>query len=284
MATTTTAVRRLFLPHWPAATHANGTLRLLHRRTSILHPTTPPTPPTSTTSKRFIRIPPKFIKPAQPVLEKPARYNPPSHPTGPRPRESAHKPLPQKPHKDERTHYPGLMPAPGTITHWILHSPKLHGLVAVSVLVSLALFVMYRNFMEHDEAAELAFWDWRHPILSVRSFIAAVRESDRLNTQRILQKRRQISEDMERKAHYRYVVEGRVGGPGEGLGSWGVRRTQHDEDFGWGIMIDGKTIEQYIAEKEKEKAEKKAQEEGVPVVKLDEQPLKNEGDGKKSWW
>ncbi|KAJ6260314.1 hypothetical protein Dda_4539 [Drechslerella dactyloides] len=283
MATTTTAVRRLFLQQWPAATHANGTLRLLHRRTGIL-PHTPP--PAITTAKRFLRIPPKFAKPSQPVLEKPARYNPPSHPTGPRPRESAHKPLPQRPHKDERTHYPGLMPAPGTLTHWILHSPKLHGLVAVSVLVSLALYVMYRNFMEHDEAAQLAFWDWRHPILSARSFVAAVRESDRLNTARIMEKRRQISEDMERKAHYRYVVEGRVGASGEGLGSWGVKRTQNDENFGWGIMIDGKTIEQYIADKEKEKAEKKALEEesSIPVVKLDEQPLKAGAEGKKTWW
>ncbi|EWC47669.1 hypothetical protein DRE_03289 [Drechslerella stenobrocha 248] len=280
----TTAVRRLLLPQWPwpAATYANGSLKLLHRGAS--GPLLP-----FTTTKRFLRIPPKFPKPQAPVLEKPARYNPPSHPTGPRQRESVHKPLPQQPHKDERTHYPGLMPAPGTITHWILHSPKLHGLVAVSVLVGLALYVMYRNFMEHDEAAQLAFWDWRHPVLSLRSFAHAYRESDRINTARIMEKRRQISEDMERKAHYRYVVEGRVGGSSEGLGSWGVRRTQKDDDFGWGIMIDGKTIEEYIADKEKERLEKKAKGadgdgEAAPVVKLDEQPLETGPQRKKTWW
>ncbi|EPS45284.1 hypothetical protein H072_742 [Dactylellina haptotyla CBS 200.50] len=275
-----TSIPRLLLPRWP-----NGLIRLQARATLPI--TTP------TTAVRFLRIPPKFPKPTQVVLEQPTKYNPPSHPTGPRPRESAHKPLPQKPHKEERTHYPGMMPAPGTIAHWILHSPKLHGLVAVSVLVSLALYVMYRNFMEHDQAAELAFWDWKHPIASAKSFVAAYRESDRINTARILEKRRQISEDMERKAHYRYVVEGRVGGPGEGLGSWGIRRTQRDEDFGWGIVIDGKTIDQYIGDKEKEKAEKREKEqeersESAVEVKLDEQPLATAGagagEGKKTWW
>ncbi|KAF3905746.1 hypothetical protein AA313_de0202413 [Arthrobotrys entomopaga] len=274
----TAAVSRLLLPRWP-----NGLVRLQARASNL--PIAPPT-------RRFLRIPPKYPKPAssQPVLEQPTRYNPPSHPTGPRPpREPAHKPLPQKPHKDERTHYPGLMPAPGTITHWILHSPKLHGFVAFGVLVSLAIYVMYRNFMENDDAAKLAYWDWKHPIMSAQSFIAAYRESDRINTARIMEKRRQISEDMERKAHYRYVVEGKVGGPGEGLGSWGIKRTQRDVDFGWGIVIDGKTIDQYIADKEKEKAEKKAMEssteEGKVVdIKLDEQPLPVPAEGKKTWW
>ncbi|KAF3911371.1 hypothetical protein ABW20_dc0101224 [Dactylellina cionopaga] len=272
------AIPRLLFPRWP-----NGLLRLQARSTVTL-------PPTQTT-KRFLRIPPKFPKPSQPALEQPTKYTPPSHPTGPR--QPAHKPLPQKPHKEERTHYPGMMPAPGTITHWILHSPKLHGLVAVSVLVSLALYVMYRNFMEHDSAAQLAFWDWKHPILSTKSFVDAYRESDRINTERILVKRRQISEDMERKAHYRYVVENKVGGPGEGLGSWGVRRTQRDEEFGWGIMIDGKSINDYITDKEREKEEKKrkgAIEGGegedadrTPVVTLEEQPLST-GVEKKTWW
>ncbi|EGX48033.1 hypothetical protein AOL_s00081g360 [Orbilia oligospora ATCC 24927] len=285
---TTAAISRSILPRWP-----NGLLRLQTRGT-IIQPS--PMIPNST-KKRFLRIPPKFQKPSQPVLEQPTKYTPPSHPTGPRTtaaRESAHKPLPQKPHVDERKHYPGMMPPPGTITHWILHSPKLHGLVAVSVLVSLALYVMYRNFMENDEAAQLAYFDWKHPIMSAQSFVQAYRESDRINTARIMEKRRQISEDMERKAHYRYVVEGKVGGPGEGLGSWGVRRTQKDQDFGWGIIIDGKTIDKYIVDKEKEKAEKRRLKEGgedggedgkAPVIQLDEKPVPSpSGDQKKTWW
>ncbi|KAK6504899.1 hypothetical protein TWF481_006833 [Arthrobotrys musiformis] len=275
---TTAAISRSILPRWP-----NGLLRLQPRGTL----------PQILPSKRFLRIPPKFPKPQPAALEQPTKYTPPSHPTGPR-KEPAHKPLPQKPHVDERKHYPGMMPPPGTITHWILHSPKLHGFVAVGVLISLALYVMYRNFMEHDQAAQMAYWDWKHPIMSAQSFIDAYRESDRINTARIMEKRRQISEDMERKAHYRYIVEGKVGGPGEGLGSWGVRRTQRDQDFGWGIVIDGKTIDQYIADKEKEKAEKKKLREGgkvveederVPEIKLDEKPAPNPtGDQKKTWW
>ncbi|KAF3933394.1 hypothetical protein ABW19_dt0206889 [Dactylella cylindrospora] len=281
---TPASIPRFLLPRWP--TYANGIIRL-QPRSAILPPT-----------KRTLRVPPKFAKPA-PALEKPTKYNPPSHPTGPRPRKSAHQPLPQKPHKEERTHYPGMMPAPGTITYWILHSPKLHGLVAVSVLVSLAVYVMYRNFMEHDEAAQLAYWDWKHPVLSAKSFVAAYRESDRINTARIMEKRRQINEDMERKAHYRYVVENKVGGPDEGFGSWGVRKTQKDKDFGWGIVIDGKTIDEYIEDKERARregnklkgegkveegseVEKKAAE---AVVMLEEQEPKDQGkETKKTWW
>ncbi|KAK6360405.1 hypothetical protein TWF730_006547 [Orbilia blumenaviensis] len=299
---TAAAITRSILPRWP-----NGLLRLQKTRGSTIpQPLSPITLSTITpttintisiTTKRFLRIPPKFPKPAPQVLEQPTKYTPPSHPTGPRPRESAHKPLPQKPHIDERKHYPGMMPPPGTITHWILHSPKLHGLVAVSVLFSLAIYVIYRNFMEHDSAAQLAYFDYKHPIMSVQSFIEAYRESDRINTARIMEKRRQISEDMERKAHYRYVVEGKVGGPGEGLGSWGVRRTQKDQDFGWGIVIDGKSIEEYIQDKEREKAEKRKlrgeggkavdgdEEEGkAPVIKLDEKPVEASTGPKKTWW
>lgn len=142
--------------------------------------------------------------------------------------------------------------------------------------------------MENDEAAQLAFWDWQHPLLSAKSFIEAYRESDRINTARIMEKRRQISEDMERKAHYRYVVEGKLGGPGEGFGSWGIRRTQKDRDFGWGIEIDGKSIDQYIEEKEREKKEKKRLEEADqadPVISLKDEELKStEKEQKKTWW
>ncbi|KLU81677.1 hypothetical protein MAPG_00762 [Magnaporthiopsis poae ATCC 64411] len=85
------------------------------------------------------------------VLEKPARFNPPSH--GARLPNKQHTPKhyggslsPEALKAQSVKEYPGMMAPRGTWTHWFLHSKSIHLFITLGTLSGLAMYTFVQNF------------------------------------------------------------------------------------------------------------------------------------------
>ncbi|KAK6006127.1 hypothetical protein QM012_006537 [Aureobasidium pullulans] len=85
------------------------------------------------------------------LLEKPTRFNPPSHPARlpRRNRQPAFQvPLSAKEKEQQkRKQYPHMMPPEGTFFHWFLTNRTIHVWITMSILISLAFFTWLNNFL-----------------------------------------------------------------------------------------------------------------------------------------
>ncbi|KAI4785100.1 hypothetical protein E4T44_14210, partial [Aureobasidium sp. EXF-8845] len=85
------------------------------------------------------------------LLEKPTRFNPPSHPARlpRRNRQPAFSvPLSAKEKEQQKTkQYPHMMPPQGTFFHWFLTNRTIHVWITMSILISLAFFTWLNNFL-----------------------------------------------------------------------------------------------------------------------------------------
>ncbi|KAH0290722.1 hypothetical protein KCU62_g3456, partial [Aureobasidium sp. EXF-3399] len=85
------------------------------------------------------------------LLEKPTRFNPPSHPARlpRRNRQPAFSvPLSAKEKAQQKTkQYPHMMPPEGTFFHWFLTNRTIHVWITMSILISLAFFTWLNNFL-----------------------------------------------------------------------------------------------------------------------------------------
>ncbi|KAK4190012.1 hypothetical protein QBC35DRAFT_491767 [Podospora australis] len=144
------------------------------------------------------------------VLEKPERFNPPSH--------GSRLPKKQIPRhyggdlsEAERTvqaqrDYPMTMPAKGTWAHWFLHSRWIHLVITMGSLASLAIYTMILNFKSTSPFADMlpSYEDllW-HPIDSTRMAIEVIQLTESHKTRRIQEKRKRAIEDVQKRAEYR---------------------------------------------------------------------------------
>lgn len=144
------------------------------------------------------------------VLEKPAKFNPPSHgsrlPRGKGPRHYG-GPLSETEIKAQvRRDYPGMPPPPGTFGHWFWRSPKVHAWVTIGTLGSLASYTLFERFKENSPYAFMlpSLYDWlRHPILSVETFTQMLLLNADNNTRTTLDARRSAIEDITKRKKYR---------------------------------------------------------------------------------
>ncbi|MCJ1313083.1 hypothetical protein MMC25_006760 [Agyrium rufum] len=94
-----------------------------------------------------------------PVLEKPERFNPPSHGRRiPGRHTSRHyePPLSQAQAEAQKTKkYPNSMPPPGSFMHWFLTTRSIHVWIIMSTLTSLALFTFITDFKRSTPYADL---------------------------------------------------------------------------------------------------------------------------------
>lgn len=187
---------------------------------------------------RYASTTAKTAKGKQVVLEKPARFNPPSH--GARlPRKNR----PQQQHyggalsSDEvaaqkRTDYPGLMAPKGTWGHWFWNNRAVHicittvSLLLVDIctrpvftwlipcicthtqgtLASLAIFTAVENFKANTPFAEMlptASDYWQHPILSGRTTYEVWRLTTLHNSAVTAEKRKKKVDDVVKRSEYR---------------------------------------------------------------------------------
>ncbi|KAI9776192.1 MAG: hypothetical protein M1839_000513 [Geoglossum umbratile] len=163
------------------------------------------------------------------VLEKPAKFNPPSH--GSRraaPRSYPGPPLSAKEKAAQQTNkYPNMMPGEGTFMRWFLTNRGLHVYITLTTLFLLATFTFLTNFRNSTPFAHLLPPLSDFPT-SPLSFISTYIEVFKLHTAhesaRAAERRRQKVEDVQKRSQYR-KAHGLDGG--EGFGSW-TARTEED--------------------------------------------------------
>ncbi|POR37100.1 Uncharacterized protein TPAR_02705 [Tolypocladium paradoxum] len=124
-----------------------------------------------------IRYASSTAKPQRPiVLEKPARFNPPSH--GSRLKRNAtprhYGPELTAPEiaAQNKRHYPGVMAPEGSWSHWFWHSRLLHTVITMGTLLAMGIYTFFMNYAYNSPFKDLVppFSDlWHQP----RYFFAA---------------------------------------------------------------------------------------------------------------
>lgn len=176
------------------------------------------------------------------VLEKPTKFNPPSH--GKRlkqqiPRQYGPQLTVEQKTEQESKKYPNMMPAPGTFMYWFLTSRGIHTFISLGILVLLASITAFENwrlataFREQlPEAADFlsqpltAFWQ----VVEVYKLEVAKTSAE------TAAKRIRKVEDVQKRSTYR-IAHGLEDANSQGLGGWTAR--SDEESLGPGAKVDG---------------------------------------------
>lgn len=180
-----------------------------------------PKAPKLPAGKTVVKPPPKPAAYQTPVLEKPSKFTPPSHPQriNQRPRQYPGPPLSQSQKTAQaKKHYPNMMPAPGTLSHRILNSHVLHMSITLGVLFSVAGWSFYLRFKESKFGDMLpplsdAFY---HPITFFRTFAEVVKLEGLRQSEETKERRARKVDDISKRAAYRKAH----GMETEGFGGW----------------------------------------------------------------
>ncbi|CAJ2511827.1 Uu.00g074520.m01.CDS01 [Anthostomella pinea] len=173
--------------------------------------------------------PPKAaaVDPSKPiVLEKPERFNPPSH--GARLPRSTPKHYGGPMTTDEvkaqsAKSYPGLPPAENTWTHWFINSRGVHLFITLGTLSSLALYTFAANFRKKSPFADMIppISEFpSHPFQYIGVCIDVMRMTEEHESAITAEKRRKRVEDVAKRNEYRkaHGME-----PASGLSFWGSK-------------------------------------------------------------
>ncbi|CAL3972548.1 unnamed protein product [Diplocarpon coronariae] len=143
------------------------------------------------------------------VLEKPTKFNPPSHgarlrkeaPRYPGPQLSAEEAAVQRTKK-----YPNMMPPEGSFLYWFINNRSIHLFISLGTLFGLACTVWISNFKANSPFAEmLPAWSQLlfHPIVSLRTFFEVVKMNSDYITAETMERRKRKVEDVAKRAAYR---------------------------------------------------------------------------------
>ncbi|KAL8674720.1 MAG: hypothetical protein Q9168_000878 [Polycauliona sp. 1 TL-2023] len=159
------------------------------------------------------------------VLEKPAKFYPPSHPQRlakrAMPRQYPGPPQSQAQKQEQKVKkYPHMMPAEGTFMFWFLNSRVLHMGICLSVLLSLSVFVFVENFHRSTPFADRLprgqeFWS--HPFDFIRTYGQVYKmHTDHISAE-TAQRRKKKVDDVQKRSRYRkaHGLENE-----QGLGGW----------------------------------------------------------------
>ncbi|KAI1269910.1 hypothetical protein F5Y18DRAFT_113230 [Xylariaceae sp. FL1019] len=165
------------------------------------------------------------VDPSKPiVLEKPERFNPPSH--GARLPRSTPKhyggPITHEEVKAQASRtYPGMAPPPNTWSHWFINSRGIHAFITLGTLTGLALYTFSQNFSSTSPYAPMippisTFPS--HPIQYISLCIEALRLHEEHESAITAEKRRQRVDDVAKRNAYR-----KAHGMEPASGFWGAR-------------------------------------------------------------
>ncbi|MCJ1381531.1 hypothetical protein MMC17_004642 [Xylographa soralifera] len=158
------------------------------------------------------------------VLEKPAKFNPPSHPARrnrPPPRQFPGPPLSEPELDAQRTkQYPNMFPPEGSFMRWFLTNRSIHIWITLSTLSSLALFAFTTNFRRTSPYANLlppSDAIFSHPIDFFSQYIEVYKMHTAYISAVTAERRKKKVEDVQKRAQYR---KAHGLDKGEGLGQW----------------------------------------------------------------
>ncbi|KAI1083802.1 hypothetical protein F5B20DRAFT_350572 [Whalleya microplaca] len=153
---------------------------------------------------------PEPVDPSKPiVLEKPERFNPPSH--GARLPRSLPKhyggPMTTEEVKAQRTHsYPGLPPPENTWSHWFINNRGIHMFITLGTLTSLTIYTFASRFNETSPYADLippTSEFYRHPFQYIGVCIDVLKMHEEHISAETAEKRRRKVDDVAKRKEYR---------------------------------------------------------------------------------
>ncbi|CAK7204395.1 hypothetical protein SEUCBS139899_007151 [Sporothrix eucalyptigena] len=199
-----------------AAPSSNGCTGIVQR---VRHASSRPpksvgtTPPSSSSRPAASSTPSNAAN----ILEKPAKFNPPSHGSRlPRKNINGHT-APASMHYGgdlsaaeraaQRTRqYPGMMAPPGTWAHWFWTSRAFHMTVTMSTLAALALYTVFENFRRTSPFVDMLptmSEAMQHPIMAARQTIEVVRLTEHHRVTAIAERRQMRVDDVAKRTMYR---------------------------------------------------------------------------------
>ena len=147
------------------------------------------------------------LPPKPRLLEKPERFNPPSHGARlPRSRRTPSYPGAPLTSEQRTRRYPHMFPAEGTWTFWFLTNRILHVGITLSILISLVFAIQIGDFVHNTPYYELLppkgeFW--RNPLSFLGRYVQVYQmHIDWMSTQ-TAERRRQKVEDVRKRSEYR---------------------------------------------------------------------------------
>ncbi|KAI0541659.1 hypothetical protein GGR58DRAFT_410793 [Xylaria digitata] len=179
-------------------------------------PRTAPTTPAAPAGEPVVQaVAPKSpatpaVDPSKPiVLEKPERFNPPSH--GSRlPRSTLRHyggsmTAEEVQAQSQRT-YPGLPPPPNTWSHWFINNRGIHMFITLGTLTSLAFYTFAMNFQAKSPFADMIppISEFpRHPFQYIGVCLDVLRMHEEHESAQTAEKRRRRVEDVAKRNEYR---------------------------------------------------------------------------------
>ncbi|KAI1130345.1 hypothetical protein F5Y10DRAFT_122354 [Nemania abortiva] len=188
------------------------------KATAPASPTPPKAAPTLAASKTVVQAatpkpaarPPPVADPSKPiVLEKPERFNPPSHGSRlPRstPRHYGGSMTADELQAQSQRTYPGLPPPPNTWSHWFINSRGIHMFITLGTLTSLALYTFAANFKAKSPFADMIppISEFpRHPFQYIGVCIDVLRMHEEHESAQTAEKRRRKIDDVTKRNEYR---------------------------------------------------------------------------------
>ncbi|KAI9885997.1 MAG: hypothetical protein M1823_002219 [Watsoniomyces obsoletus] len=159
------------------------------------------------------------------ILEKPSRYNPPSHPTRTKQPPSAPRnypgPRPDPSQKSSsRKRYPNSFPDEGSFMHWFLTTRWIHLCISLGTLCTLGAITFHWEFHRKSPYANMLppasdlLW---HPISFISTYIRVFKLDVEHTSAVTAQRRKKKVDDVVKRNEYR-KAHGLSGG--EGFGGW----------------------------------------------------------------
>ncbi|QIX02253.1 hypothetical protein AMS68_007770 [Peltaster fructicola] len=142
------------------------------------------------------------------LLEKPERFNPPSH--GQRLKQKPKTygaPLSEAAREAQKTkQYPHMMPPQGTFLHWFLTNRTIHTFITLGILLSLVFGTWFQNFVYTTPYKDLLppnSMFFAHPYQFLRQYVEVYGLHTQWNTENVMEKRKASVDDVQKRAEYR---------------------------------------------------------------------------------
>ncbi|GAW13186.1 hypothetical protein ANO14919_025660 [Xylariales sp. No.14919] len=153
---------------------------------------------------------PPAVDPSKPiVLEKPERFNPPSHGSRlprSRPRHYGGSMTAEEVQAQSQRSYPGLPPPPDTWSHWFINNRSIHMFITLGTLTSLAIYTFAMNFQAKSPFADMIppISEFpRHPFQYIGVCLDVLRMHEEHESVQTAEKRRRKVEDVAKRNEYR---------------------------------------------------------------------------------
>ncbi|KAK5137391.1 hypothetical protein LTR08_008969 [Meristemomyces frigidus] len=179
------------------------------------------------------------VPPPKPrVLEKPERFNPPSHPSRLRTKPKYYADLSIHERQTQKTkQYPHMMPPEGSFMHWFLTDRTIHLYITLGILVSLVVGIWVQDFLTTTPYRDILppnSMVFAHPITFVARWFEVYQMHIAYTSKQTADRRRRNVDDVQKRSEYR-----KAHGIDQGEGVFG----------GWTAKTDAETLGPALSER-----------------------------------